>query len=178
MKEMSTEVKNKKAISELPEEESFEEYMERRVEEDIYTEMSNVVKDELQGEVKPEILNRIDEIIIFSPLSGNDLDSIAANILDQTASRAYKERQIRAIPGKSLLQQIVSEGGATAAQFGARPMRRAVQRYFEDTLSEVIVQGFLTDGDSATVELHSDGNKAIITREKDGASFEASIEDA
>mmetsp|Transcript_13919 Transcript_13919/g.16908 ORF Transcript_13919/g.16908 Transcript_13919/m.16908 type:complete len:789 (+) Transcript_13919:1208-3574(+) len=118
-----------------------------------YAEMSQVVKEELGIAMKPEVLNRIDEIVIFSPLGGNELKSIASLLLDSTVKRAKEERNISLIVSSSLIDQIISEGALNAAQYGARPMRRAVQRFFEDTVSDAIVRGFLKQGDSAFVDI-------------------------
>ena len=144
-----------------------------------YTKMSNVVKEELEEVIKPEVLNRIDEIIIFAPLGSSDLHSIAQLIIDQTSKRAGKERKIDISVGPRLLEKIVDDGSSNAAQFGARPMRRAVQRYFEDTTSDAIIRGFIQDFDVVKVELDdSQDNWVRITREKDGKSISSRVEDA
>jgi len=144
-----------------------------------YSEMSDVVKEELEDSFKPELLNRIDEIIVFAPLGGNDLVDIARFIVSQTVDRAVKERDVHMEVGPQLLNKIVEEGSYNAAQFGARPMRRAVQRHFEDTVSEAIIRGFLTEGDESVAELdNSDGNSVCITRKKDGESIVVAVEDA
>lgn len=147
---------------------------------DEYNEMSDVVKEELEDVIKPELLNRIDEIIVFAPLSGTDLTSIAQLIVDQTAKRAEKERNVSIKIGPSLLQKIVDDGSSNAAQFGARPMRRAVQRYFEDTVSDAIIRGFVQDFDDVTVDLaeNSDGEWVDITRKSDGQKILSRVEDA
>jgi len=86
-------------------------------------------------------------------LGGNELKSIASLLLDSTVKRAKEERNISLIVSSSLIDQIISEGALNAAQYGARPMRRAVQRFFEDTVSDAIVRGFLKQGDSAFVDI-------------------------
>ena len=68
------------------------------------------------------------------------------------------------------------EGGLNAAQFGARPMRRAVQRFFEDTVSDAIIRGFLKEGESAHVDIESEYG-AKITRFSDNESMILDIED-
>lgn len=144
-----------------------------------YSEMSDVVKEELEDSFKPELLNRIDEIIVFAPLGGNDLVDIARFIVSQTVDRAVKERDVYMEVGPQLIQKIVEEGSYNAAQFGARPMRRAVQRHFEDTVSEAIIRGFLTEGDESVAELDSsDENSVLITRKRDGESIVVAVEDA
>ncbi len=141
-----------------------------------YAEMSKVVKEELGDAMKPELLNRIDEIIIFSPLGGNELKSVASLLMQGTIKRAQEERGISLSPSANLIDQVIAEGASSAAQFGARPMRRAVQRYFEDTVSDAIVRGFLKEGDTATVDI--DGAlSAVITNTSNGMSMSINVED-
>merc|ERR1740139_1041202 len=148
-----------------------------------YGEMSDVVKEELQYVMKPELLNRIDDIVIFSPLGNDELSSIATLLLDKTIERAYEERGISLSAGAKLLQKIIEDGGLNAAQFGARPMRRAVQRLFEDTVSDAIIRGFVKEGDSAVVEMNdatSDSSGPIlvsVTRSSDNTSIVVEAED-
>lgn len=153
-----------------------------------YGEMSDVVKEELEYSMPPELLNRIDEIVVFSPLGTKDLRSIAKLILDRTVDRAWDERGIRLSCAPSLLDRIVKEGtGGDAAQFGARPMRRAVQRFFEDTAGQGIINGFLKEGDGAIVELCEAADAATsaergvlkvrLTRTSDRQAFMVDVED-
>ena len=143
---------------------------------DNYAEMCDVVKDELEIEMKPELLNRIDEIVIFSPLGEKELRSVASILLDQTMARAKEERGIDLSVSDALLEKVIMEGGLSAAQFGARPMRRAVQRFFEDTVSDAIIRGFIKDGEKAIVDLESDLG-AKITRFSDNQSIVLEVED-
>jgi ATP-dependent Clp protease ATP-binding subunit ClpC len=110
-----------------------------------YSAQSEIVQDELQKEMKPELLNRIDEIIVFSPLDDDNLRDIASAIVDASIDRAYKERSITLAVSDSLIDSIVNDGTMNAAEFGARPMRRAAQRLFEDAVSDAIVRGFLPE---------------------------------
>lgn len=142
----------------------------------VYAEMSNVVKEELGDAMKPELLNRIDEIVIFSPLGGNELKSVASLLLEGTIRRAQEERGITLSASSTLIDQVIAEGASNAAQFGARPMRRAVQRYFEDTVSDAIVRGFLKEGDSAFVDV-SGPLSALITNTSSRQSMTIQIED-
>ncbi|GAX12864.1 hypothetical protein FisN_15Hu349 [Fistulifera solaris] len=76
-----------------------------------------------------------------------------------------------------LLSQVLREGSAHADEFGARPMRRAAQRYVEDPLSDVILQRFLKKGDSAVLDVGSE-RSIRITRKRDGAHIEVAVEDS
>ena len=146
-----------------------------------YAEMVEVVKEELENELKPELLNRIDEIVVFSPLRNEDLRSISKLILEETIRRARDECDIHLHVSDELIDIIMEEGSANASTFGARPMRRAVQRFFEDTVSDVIIRGFLSAGDRAVVQLESDGRghptmTVKVTRERDGESMLSYVE--
>lgn len=143
---------------------------------DSYAEMSDVVKVELESSMKPELLNRIDEIVIFSPLGATELRSIASMLINKTMDRAKEERGILLSASDALIEKVIMEGGLSAAQFGARPMRRAVQRFFEDTISDAIIMGFLKDGEKASVDLESELG-AKITRLSDKKSIVLEVED-
>jgi ATP-dependent Clp protease ATP-binding subunit ClpC len=150
----------------------------------LYGVLSEVVKEELELEMRPELLNRIDEIVVFSPLAKDDLSMIADLILKQTVNRAQKEQEMNLSVAPALTQRVMEEGSSNAAQFGARPMRRAAQRFFEDAISDAIVRGFLVTGDSAVVDLAAEENiesryyNVQITRSSDGTSFQVPVEKA
>jgi len=140
--------------------------------------MEGAVKTELEKKMKPELLNRIDEIVVFKPLEDEVLISIAKNILDETVQRASAEQDMDVTVTPSLTAMVTREGAFSAAQFGARPMRRAAKRFLEDTLSEAIMREFLNEGDEVIVDMASeseasgfngDGRKIVkVTRVKDG----------
>lgn len=147
-----------------------------------YAALSEVVQEELQKEMRPELLNRIDEIITFSPLDNENLRDIAYAIVNASMERAYKERSIKLSVSESLIDAILFDGAANAGAFGARPMRRAAQRLFEDAVSDAIVRGFLAEGDSATVEMGLDTNvlgmpTVVVFRERDGESLIVDVDD-
>ena len=149
-----------------------------------YAALSAVVQEELKAEMKPELLNRIDEIITFSPLGGADLRDIARAIVNESIDRAQKERDVHVRITESLLDAVLADGGeASAARFGARPMRRAVRRLFEDAVSDAIVRGFLGEGDVGVVDMGLSGGyvgtlpTVVVTREKDGATLVVEVDD-
>ena len=117
--------------------------------------MEGAVKDELEKKMKPELLNRIDEIVVFKPLEDKVLISIAQNILDETIERASAEQDMDVTVTKGLMEMVTTEGAYSAEQFGARPMRRAAKRFLEDTLSEAIMREFLNEGDDVVVDIAS-----------------------
>jgi ATP-dependent Clp protease ATP-binding subunit ClpA len=150
-------------------------------EEKYYAKMMSVVREELESELKPELLNRIDEVCVFQPLGNDNLRSIAELILSETISRAFDERRISLTACDSLLDAIINEGSPSAYKYGARPMRRAVQRFFEDTVSDAIIRGFVSDGDRAFVSLSKQStlqNPLVeLKREKDGKIWTCPVAD-
>jgi len=150
-----------------------------------YTEMSDVVKEELEAAMRPEFLNRVDEIVVFAPLGDSNLRSITQLILDGTVKRAMAERSIDLKISSDLVDRIMEEGSVNTAQFGARPLRRAAQRFFEDSVSDAIIRGFLKENDEAIVYLEEeeDGDnmngmsRVRIMRLSDDESLIVNVED-
>ena len=116
------------------------------------------MKESIMGEVKkifrPEFINRVDEIIVFHSLEQEHIDKIAMLMMDNVARR-LKERGIDL--------EITPEAARTVAragydlQYGARPLRRAIQRLVEDALSEEILTGEIQTGEK--VRVLPDGDK-------------------
>ena len=108
----------------------------------------NSMKENIMGEVKqifrPEFLNRVDEIIVFHALTQEEIDSIARLLISQVCGR-LAERGIELEVDDGALRKI-SEAGCDL-QYGARPLRRAIQRMVEDALSEEILLGHISLGD-------------------------------
>eukprot|EP00548_Thalassiothrix_antarctica_P000555 CAMPEP_0194136888 /NCGR_PEP_ID=MMETSP0152-20130528/6832_1 /TAXON_ID=1049557 /ORGANISM="Thalassiothrix antarctica, Strain L6-D1" /LENGTH=933 /DNA_ID=CAMNT_0038833691 /DNA_START=186 /DNA_END=2987 /DNA_ORIENTATION=+ len=119
--------------------------------EDSESEIESVVKQELEEAMRPELLNRIDEIIIFNPLTYDILKDIARNMIDAVVQRAAKDQKIYITPTENMVEIITTEG--FQSEFGARPVRRAVKRFLEDTMAEAIVRDFVKEGDDVKVDL-------------------------
>jgi len=98
----------------------------------------------------------MDEIVVFSPLSSTDLSSISDLLLSKITQRAESEQDLKLSASPALSLKVMEEGSSNAAQFGARPMRRAAQRFFEDAVSDALIRGFLKNGDEAVVDLIPD----------------------
>lgn len=147
----------------------------------LYAKLSDVVKDELEQTMRPELLNRMDEIVVFSPLSNDDLRSIAKLIMDKVVDRAQSEQLLKLTATPDLIEVVTTEGSCSAAQFGARPMRRAAQRFFEDSVSDAIVRGFLQRGDEAVIglmpEKENDRSHVVqVCRSSDSKTLEVLVE--
>jgi len=152
----------------------------------LYPKYLDVVTEALEAQMKPELLNRIDEIVVFSPLSENDLVNIADLIMQKTVGRAQKElKGMEILVQPNLVERVVQEGSANAAQFGARPMRRAAQRFLEDAVSDAIIQGFLKEGDVAEIDIENVDlggqigtlDEIIVRRRSDGKTLKVIVED-
>src|SRR5262249_29409474 len=103
------------------------------------------VEDQVMSEVKkafnPEFLNRLDEIILFTSLNDEDLLKIIDLLVEQiNKNLVAKEIKIRLNPDAA---KYIMEKTCTDRSYGARPLRRALQKYIEDPLSEALIQGSL-----------------------------------
>ena len=116
----------------------------------------NKVLDKLKDVFRPEFLNRIDEIVSFDPLNKEQLLQIVDLMLKDTLV-ALKEKDIQMDVTKKAKDFILEKG--TDIKFGARPLRRAIQRYIEDELSEMILKGDLLDGQKVKIDLAKDALK-------------------
>ena len=135
---------------------------------------ADIVKGALEEAMRPEFLNRIDEIIVFSPLPYEQLKEISRNLINNTVQRVTDDSGIVLNVSDNIAEVVTREALGGASIYGARPIRRAVQRYLEDTMAEAIMSDFIQEGDSASVNLKdpNSGNYVIeIKRELDGESF-------
>ena len=114
----------------------------------------NKIMDSLKDVFRPEFLNRVDEIVSFDSLTKEQLLQIVDLMLTNTVT-ALKEKDIQIEISKSAKDFILEKG--TDTKFGARPLRRAIQRYIDDELSEMILRSELLDGKTVTV--NSKNNK-------------------
>ena len=109
--------------------------------------------DSLKEVFRPEFLNRVDEIVAFDSLTKEQLMQIVELMLEDTL-HSLKEKDIQMEITKTAKNFILEKG--TDIKFGARPLRRAIQRYLDDELSEMILRGELLDGKTVVVDLKKD----------------------
>ena len=105
-----------------------------------YEELKKEVIKELKHELRPEFINRIDEIIVFHKLNKQDIENIAQIMLKQVEERLQKQKYIVEIDD-GVVKTIVEQG--FDSNFGARPLRRTIQNLVEDKISEEILAGNL-----------------------------------
>ncbi len=109
--------------------------------------------DRLKEYFRPEFLNRVDEIISFDSLTKDQLLQIVDLMLKDT-SKALQDKDITLKVSAKAKNYLLEKG--TDIKFGARPLRRAIQRYIEDELSEMILRGQLVDGQKVVVDFEKD----------------------
>ena len=109
----------------------------------------NKVYDTLKETFRPEFLNRIDEIVIFDALDTKELTQIVSLMLKDTQN-VLDDRNIKMYVTDEAKQYLLDKG--TDIKYGARPLRRAVQRYIEDELSEMLLRNELKNGQKVYVD--------------------------
>ena len=114
----------------------------------------NKIMDSLKDVFRPEFLNRVDEIVTFDPLTNEQLLQIVDLMLNDTI-KALSDKDIKMNMTEAAKNYILEKG--TDIKFGARPLRRAIQRYVEDELSEMILRQQLLDGQTVNIDF-IDGN--------------------
>jgi ATP-dependent Clp protease ATP-binding subunit ClpC len=117
-----------------------------------------VLKKELQKAFSPEFINRLDEIIYFRTLEKQDiikiLDVEIEKLLPRIESLGYKVKISQDLKGK------IAEQGFDP-KFGARPLKRMLQKYIEDTLADLMAQGKISEGDSITLSYDTSKEETI-----------------
>ena len=109
----------------------------------------NKILDSLKDVFRPEFLNRVDEIVTFDALTNEQLLQIVDLMLNDTV-KALSDKDITMKISKKAKNYILEKG--TDIKFGARPLRRAIQRYIEDELSEMILKQELLDGQTVYID--------------------------
>ncbi len=113
-----------------------------------YENTKKEVITELKKGFRPEFINRIDEIIVFHKLTEKELNQIVDLMLSQIKKR-ISEKNIKLEIDKKAKELIIKKG--TDTNYGARPLRRAIQNMIEDKLAEEILEGNLKSGDTAKI---------------------------
>ena len=131
--------------------------------EKTYDAMRENIMDEVRQIFRPEFLNRVDEIIVFHVLTEAEIDQIARLLLDQVCLR-LEDRGIQLEVGEEALR-LISKAGYDL-KYGARPLRRAIQRLVEDALSEEILLGDVRLGDKVLASVEDEKLKFTAVPEQ------------
>lgn len=119
-----------------------------------------LVVTELRQTFRPEFLNRIDETIVFRALTEADIQEVARRMLKTVSSR-MESMGIHLDASNDAVAELAREG--FDPKYGARPLRRAIQNKVEDAVAEKLLDGTLTNGDTA--QLMVEGNELVVTRQ-------------
>lgn len=141
---------------------------------------SDIVQEALEEAMRPEFLNRIDEIVVFNPLSYENMKDIAQNLVAAAVKRARNELEIRLQVSSDIPEIVTREALKSSSVYGARPIRRAVQRYVEDTMAEALVDGFIDEGNEVSLSLvkGQDGasHNVRVTNLFDSSTMDVSVD--
>lgn len=126
-----------------------------------YTNMKDKVMGELKKSFRPEFLNRIDEIIVFHSLDESHIAQIVSLMADDLRKR-LKEQEVDFLLTDKAKMFLAKEGFDPT--YGARPLRRAIQKHIEDRLSEELLRGNISKGDSLTID-ENEGELVVLKGE-------------
>ena len=119
------------------------------------------VQEALREAFRPEFLNRIDEVIVFQALTEQELHQIVTLLLNDVASR-LQEQQIMIELSTEAMALLVREGYNPA--YGARPLRRTIQRLVETPLSRELLRSNYQEGDTVSVDVDESGNSLVFSK--------------
>jgi ATP-dependent Clp protease ATP-binding subunit ClpC len=122
--------------------------------------MKNKVSEELKQHFRPEFLNRVDEVIVFPPLSQEQIVAMVDNMIASVETR-LKDRDMRIELTQAAKNLLATRGFDPV--LGARPLRRTVQREVEDVLAEKMLYGEVGPGQIVLVDVKGEGPTAEFT---------------
>ena len=127
--------------------------------ESSYDVMRSKVEAEIERAFNPEFLNRVDDAIVFHPLTRANIAEIVQILLDDVRQRLGEE-ELSLTLTDAAVAFLVDKG--YDQKFGARPLRRAIQRHLEDPLSEKILLSAFSAGDEIAVDLDANGEELSL----------------
>ena len=119
------------------------------------------IMDSLKETFRPEFLNRVDEIVVFEQLNPEQLLQIIDLMLEDT-QKVLADKDIKLEISEEAKRFLLEKG--TDIKYGARPLRRAIQRYLEDELSDMILRSELLNGDTIVVSLEENNLKFNVKK--------------
>ncbi len=130
-----------------------------------YQDMQKKLKGRMEKEFRPEFLNRLDEIIVFRSLTKEDLKAIVNMELAKVAKR-IADKGMKLVVTEEAKEYLIEKG--SSLEFGARPLRRAIEQHLEDMLAEELLKGTFHGADTLTVKVvEENGEKKL--------SFDANV---
>jgi ATP-dependent Clp protease ATP-binding subunit ClpC len=126
-------------------------FVEENSEEASYTSMKSIVMEEVKKTFRPEFLNRLDEVIVFHSLKKSDVEKII-DILMKDVKKRIEEREMKIKLNKKAKEYLIFKGFDPI--YGARPLKRAIQKDIEDPLSEELLANKFSPGDTIIVSVN------------------------
>ncbi len=123
-----------------------------------YHDMKERVMEELRRTFRPEFLNRVDDLIVFHALAEEEIGKIVTLLAADLAKRVNEYGLTFELTAEA--QAFLSKEGFDP-QYGARPLKRAMQRHIEDKLSEAILSGSISKGDAVKIDVDPDGGLKV-----------------
>ncbi len=127
----------------------------------VYQELYKIVSQELSKHFKPELLNRFDEIVVFEPLTRENMMAIAKLQVENT-SKMLKEQNVGLQLSQNALEQLAREGYDPV--YGARPLRRLIQRSIENPIAVFLIKRSMGAGDTILVDYDSNSDKFTFSK--------------
>ena len=121
--------------------------------EDAYSRVTTAVLDHMKTVFRPEFLNRVDEVVVFNPLGQPELQNILQLVIDRTVAKV-RERDIELTVSEELRKHLVTIGYDPV--YGARPLKRTVQKVLEDRLADALLAGEIKPGDKVLADYADD----------------------
>ena len=121
----------------------------------------SIIEKALKKKFKPEFLNRIDDTIIFNSLKKGDISKIIYNELEKLKSRVKEELNISLKVNKTAIDYVAEQGYDEA--YGARPLNRAIQKHIEDPITDDILSGKYSEGDTIKISFDKKINKIVLS---------------
>jgi ATP-dependent Clp protease ATP-binding subunit ClpC len=128
--------------------------------EDAYESMKESLLSELKNTLRPELINRLDDIVIFRALNRKDARKIVKLLVEQLNER-LKDQGIKVKLGRKLVTHVVNEG--FSEEYGARPLRRVIQDSIENTLAEYLLANELeNEKDIKEIKLNLEDDEVVV----------------
>ena len=137
-----------------------------------FEKIKDKIMDEAKKSFKPEFLNRLTEIVIFRPLAKESMSSIVDLELEKVSNR-LKDKKLKIEVSDEAKEFLIEKG--YDEKLGARPLRRAVEKYLEDTLAEELLSGNLRKNKPITVVLSDDEEKGLCFEQKKTGKDKVSV---
>lgn len=130
----------------------------------------SVIENALKKAFAPEFLNRVDDVVVFNALEREDIHKIIDIELDKLLIRIKDLGYTLILTDKA--KDYISDKGFDK-EYGARPLKRAIQKYIEDALAEEIINSNLKEGDTITMDLNEEDNELFIKIKKEKKATES-----